>query len=96
MVRPEDLRKDYEAVCAEESELLRSRITDIKVETVSERKAGGYDLEKDKVLKNLTLSETDFAILVTIEEKGDNPVTAVLNFYARNHGKEIKLVGLGD
>jgi hypothetical protein len=95
LVGPEDLASAFRRLFSEKPVPSdpRLQIQSIRVQTIGELTAEGYDASRDRVLPNLHLADTDFAIRVRVSERGGSE--SVL-FFARRTPSGLRMVGTWD
>jgi len=97
LTRLEDIEKKwrdiFSQVASKGEDLSTSQLREIKAQTISELKKEGYDIQRDRFLKNMDHKDGDFKISILIE-KGNRKHGQAL--YTRDVGGVIKLAGFWD
>ena len=97
--RLEDIETRYRNVFSQRAAAAKDedpgpwQLRDMKIQTLSEWKQGGYDLQRDRLLRSITLSDDDFMIRIVIEQ---GTRRAGIALYTRNVGGQIKMAGFWD
>jgi hypothetical protein len=97
--RLEDIETRYKKLFLEKASAPKGegpeawQLKDIKAQTIAEWKKGGYDVQRDRLLRSIKLNDDDFIIHIVVEigsRQGGIPL------YTRNVGNQIKLAGFWD
>jgi hypothetical protein len=95
LVSEETLRRSFEAMLAARPEPPEWTIQSIRANTIGEIDAQGEDLQRDRVVRSLSMSDADWRVVVTVGLPG-RPGTEGMAFFVRKVGGTMKLVGMWD
>jgi hypothetical protein len=95
VLRREDIRRKYEQLFAEKPNSWEGvQIKSIRASTIAELKQQGQDMQRDRVVRSLSMDDSDWAIQVLIG-MGDSRSEGLMLF-ARTFNNTLRIVGMWD
>jgi hypothetical protein len=95
LLRREDIRRKYEELFAEKQNLWDSlQINSIRASTIGELTAQGDDINRDRVVRSISMDQNDWAIQILVRTADAR--TAGLVLFARTFNNTLRIVGMWD